>query len=103
MADEDAVASRGLSEAQIRSAMEAFVGETLRCAPEGVATPGTVVLQLRVGCDGRVAGVTVADPGGLPDAMVACVRDVLRFTPFPAHDLPDGEVFDYPLTFRVTP
>jgi len=100
LADEGSVASGGLSEAQIRGAMAAFVPETLRCASGGAAAEGTLHLQLRVGCDGRVDEVEVVDAGGLPAPMAECIGEVLGFAPFPAHALPEGELFDYPITFR---
>jgi hypothetical protein len=98
LGDEGAVASRGLERAQVKGAMNAFVGHTLRCFP-AEATAGTVMTDLVVGCDGRVASVTVSDDGGFDAATIACVRDVLGRTPFPAHDLPDGYPFGYPLSF----
>lgn len=101
--DEGLLGSRGLSHAQVREAMDRFVGHTLACVPEGTTPAGTIHTRIRVACTGRVAEVTVVDGGGLPPEMVACVRETLYYTPFPAHDLPNGEVFEYPLTFRFDP
>lgn len=92
-------ASRGLSHAQVSAAMRAFVHHTLRCVPEGTQPAGTVELHLTVACTGRVARVEVLDDGGMPPELVACVPEVLAYAPFPAHDLPDGETFRYPLRF----
>jgi len=92
-------ASAGLSYAQIKASMDAFVGHTLRCVPEGEQPSGTIELELTVACTGRVADVRVVDDGGLPPAMVSCVPETLMYADFPAHDLPDGEVFGYPLSF----
>jgi len=44
-------------------------------------------------------GLSVAQIAA-PDAVAACVAEVLRHAPFPAHDLPDGMTFDYPVTLR---
>lgn len=99
-ADEGMAASVGLSEDQVRAAMDAFVGRTLRCVPDGFASDGTIAAEITVACTGRVAAVDVTDDGGMPADMVACVRDTLRYTPFPAHDMPDGYTFGYPLRFR---
>jgi len=92
-------ASAGLSYAQIKASMDAFVGHTLRCVPEGEQPNGTIELELTVACTGRVADVRAIDEGGLPPAMVSCVRRTLMYADFPAHDLPDGETFGYPLRF----
>lgn len=92
-------ASAGLSPSQVRGAMSAFVHHTLRCVPEGTQPAGTVDLHITVACTGRVAQVAVLDDGGMPEELVGCVQEVLAYAPFPAHDLPDGETFQYPLTF----
>ncbi|TNE84112.1 MAG: LysM peptidoglycan-binding domain-containing protein [Deltaproteobacteria bacterium] len=97
LADEGAVASTGLSYAQIKSSMDAFVPHTLRCVPEG--TSGRLETKIVVGCNGTVSAVEIGATGGLPAEVVACVKDTLTYAEFPAHALPDGEVFDYPLTF----
>jgi hypothetical protein len=33
--------------------------------------------------------------------LVACVKDTLRYTGFPAHDMPDGFSFGYPMRFEA--
>lgn len=98
-AEEGAVASAGLSYAEVDAAMDAFVGRTLRCVPEGSAPEGRLHAAVTVACTGRVARVEVVDAGGLPPEMVSCVRETLGYVPFPAHDMPDGYTFEYPLTF----
>ena len=52
-----------------------------------------------VGCNGLVSAVEIGATGGLPTEVVGCVQDTLRYAEFPAHSLPDGEVFEYPLNF----
>lgn len=97
LAEQGAVASAGLSHGQVKSAMDAFLPKTLTCVPDG--TSGRVMTKITVGCDGRVALVEIESTGGMPSDVVDCVRDTLAFAEFPAHDLPDGEVFGYPLSF----
>jgi hypothetical protein len=96
--DEGMAASAGLDYDSVASSMRSFVPNTLRCVPEG-GIAGTVSLSITAGCDGRVASVAVNDPGGLPSDVVDCVKDTLRYAEFPAHDMPDGYAFEYPLTF----
>jgi murein DD-endopeptidase MepM/ murein hydrolase activator NlpD len=90
--------SAGLSRGQVRSAMNAFLPTLQRCITDEWPT-GTVHLSITVACTGRVARVRVQDDGGLEPTLVACVADTLRYAPFPAHDLPDGETFGYPMVF----
>jgi murein DD-endopeptidase MepM/ murein hydrolase activator NlpD len=98
-AEEGAVASAGLAEAEVAGAMSAFVANTLRCVPEGWATDGALTVSVTVACTGRVASVAVVDPGPFPAEMVACTVDVLRYAGFPPHDQEGGFSFDYPLRF----
>lgn len=97
-ADEAMAASQGLSHGQVSDAMSRFVGNVLPCM--GEANPGRpLVLELTVACTGRVAEVAVLDRADWPPEVADCVVDVLGYTPFPAHDLPDGDSFQYPLRF----
>jgi hypothetical protein len=101
-ADEAMAASQGLSHEQVRRAMGGFVHHTLTCLQGTDASPSDALrLEIRVACTGRVADVSVLDQGDWPSAVATCVADTLKFAPFPAHDLPDGETFEYPL--RYTP
>jgi LysM repeat protein len=99
--EQEMAASEGLSSASARMAIGGFVHQTLRCMPDAFAPTAPLTLELNVACTGRVSAVTVADGGDWPGDVVVCVREVLGFTPFPAHGLPDGEVVRYPL--RYTP
>ncbi len=94
------LASQGLSQAQVEAAMSAFVPELFPCVPSGVEPDGVLSLSIDVACTGRVSGVRVLDDDALPAELVDCVQDSLRYAAFPAHDLPDGFGFHYPLTFR---
>lgn len=96
--DEGMAANVGLDYESVASSMRTFVPNTLRCVPDG-GIAGTVNLSITAGCDGRVASVAVNDPGGLPSEVVDCVKSTLRYAEFPAHDMPDGYEFEYPLTF----
>lgn len=98
--DEGMVASAGLDLDAVRGSMNTFIQHTARCLPEG-GVDGVITLDFVVGCDGRVSALTVADDGGLPSELGACVVDTLRHAPFPAHDLPDGFPFTFPLRFST--
>jgi hypothetical protein len=98
-ADEpEMAASAGLSHAQVSAAMNPMLETTRRCIT-GDWPVGVITLQIQVACTGRVAQVTVADAGGMDPALVACVQHTLRHTAFPAHDMPDGFSFTYPMRF----
>ena len=98
--DEGMVASAGLSLDDVRASMNTFIQHTARCLPEG-GVDGVLTLDFVVGCDGRVAALTITDDGGLSGELGACVVETLRHTPFPAHDLPDGFPFTFPLRFST--
>ncbi|MFT7519152.1 MAG: hypothetical protein ACI9MC_001292 [Kiritimatiellia bacterium] len=93
------VGSHGLSWEQAKAALAPFVPRTTSCAPTGWIGQGTLKLDLTVACTGRVASVVVLSSGGLPDELVNCVADRMRFVPFSAHALPDGDTVRYPITF----
>ncbi len=98
--DPEFAASAGLSHAQTRRAMDAFLPQLQRCI-EGDWPEGTLRLSITVACTGRVDRVGVVDGGGLPSELTQCIAETLSFAPFPAHDLPDGETFAYPMTFSL--
>ena len=85
----------GLSEPDIRSAMSRFVPKALSCVSGASRFDGTVETEITVGCDGRVTAVSIEHNDGVPQAVAACLRDTLRYAPFPAHDMPDGYTFGY--------
>lgn len=93
-------ASVGLSHAEVASAMSRFLPRLQRCIPPEGAQ-GTMTLELTVACTGRVAEVRALDGGGLPSSLGACVRQTLRYAEFPAHDMPDGFTFSYPLEIDI--
>jgi hypothetical protein len=74
---------------------------TLACPAGEESWPtGAVMAELTVACDGTVASVRVLSSEGLAPETVDCVREVLGYAGFPAHDLPDGYVFTQPVGFR---
>jgi LysM repeat protein len=93
------LASKGLGQGQVEAAMQAFLPGLYGCVPEGEEPDGVLSLEIQVACTGRVATVRVLDDGALPGALVACVQDEARYAAFPPHDLPDGFVFHYPVSF----
>jgi LysM repeat protein len=91
------VASAGLGMEDIRPAMNGFLPKLGRCFDDGWPT-ATMEFKLTVACTGQVASVGVNDAGGLPSDVVECMQKTLGFVGFPAHDLPDGVTFRYPIT-----
>jgi hypothetical protein len=91
----------GLSVEQLRESLGSFRSELLRCAVPGRGLRGSVELELTIGCDGRVAAVTIEESAGLTDETAQCLADTLSYAPFPAHDMPDGVIFRYPMVLDV--
>lgn len=100
MAEGEMVGSQGLRADQVKSAFHAFVPHTTTCLPEGWTGRTTVQLDLVIGCDGRVRDAQIFSGGGLSDDVLACLTERMRYAPFPAHDLPDGERARVPLLFH---
>ena len=99
-AEEQMIGNSGLSTDQVREAMNRFVDNTLGCITGDDTFPGeSLMMEITVACDGTVSRVVVTEAGDWSGQMSDCVTDVLRYAPFPAHDLPSGEVFQYPLRF----
>lgn len=91
--------SRGLSQGEVRAAMSSVVSHALPCFADGDS--GTVVLEVTAGCDGRVSDIAISDAGGYPTDVTGCVVETLRNAAFPAHDLPGGFSFTYPVTYTA--
>lgn len=96
-------ASQGLDAADVKQVIDAFVPRTVECAPDGWQDSGTLVVDLSVACSGRVQHVEVVSDGSLPAEMVSCLTDRLRFAPFPAHALPDGDRVRVPMHYAFLP
>ncbi|MFK7926856.1 MAG: LysM peptidoglycan-binding domain-containing protein [Myxococcota bacterium] len=95
------VASQGLTKGEINAAIDGFLHKTTSCANEDWS--GTLQVELNIACSGRVTAVEVVSDGGAPMAVSSCVAERLRFAPFPAHALPNGERVRIPLSYRYTP
>jgi hypothetical protein len=90
-------ASAGLSPDDVRASLDAVGPALAACAPPGRS--GQVDLVVVVDCTGVVRSVV---PQGAPPAdadVVGCLVEQLQRASFPAHALPDGERFVYPLTW----
>lgn len=92
LGEEAMAASEGLTRDQIRGPVHAMLDPIAGCVA-GAPPTGRILTSITVACTGRVSKVIVDDDAGWPPELVACVRDVLRYADFPAHDLPDGETF----------
>lgn len=93
------VASRGLEASALRAAMASAAPYALPCFAD--APSGTLTLAITAGCDGRVSELKISDDGGYPSDVTGCVVEVLRNASLPAHDLPDGQEFTYPLRYEA--
>jgi len=92
--------SDGLDSGQIMGAVRGHNAQTMRCADEDKPLSGKVVLEFTVGCDGRVVDIEVMENSTFDNAFGDCVADVMKYTPFPAHDQPDGAIFQVPLIYE---
>lgn len=98
--DVEMVGSEGLTYAQVKAAMDVYLGRLSRCVPPGEDWPvGRAMLDITVACSGRLTSVRVESSEGLSNEVLNCTQHLLRYTAFPAHDMPDGYTFSYPLTF----
>jgi murein DD-endopeptidase MepM/ murein hydrolase activator NlpD len=93
----DMIGSAGLSMEQVRGSLRSIVGEALRCEADEDATTASITFSILVGCDGVVDAVDISDRGDSSSRYTRCVGDVLRYADFPAHDMPDGMRFTYPV------
>lgn len=100
LAESATVGNRDLTEAQVSEAMARFVPKTLACIPRGTRGNYEITTEIRVGCDGRVKDVWIIDRGVLPEHVAACIAETLHYAGFPAHAVPDGFVFAYPIVYR---
>ncbi|MEZ4319631.1 MAG: LysM peptidoglycan-binding domain-containing protein [Myxococcota bacterium] len=99
--DQGTMASAGLGEADVRSAMNAFLPNVSHCLRKLDGNPsGALTLAITVGCDGVVREVGVDARDDWPEPAASCIVDTLAYAPFPAHDLPDGDTFVYPLRMQ---
>ena len=90
--DQSVGRSVGLSGSQVRAAVQDFQPQTLRCTEGREGIHGTVVVELAIGCDGRVRRATPSQDTTGDPAFAACVADTLRYAPFPVHARDEVEV-----------
>lgn len=90
--------SAGLTAEAARGAVAAFQPQARRCFRGHEGVYGQLVLEVSVGCDGRVREAAVVDDTVYDAAFAACIADVFRYAPFEAHGR-DEVVFQIPLTF----
>lgn len=98
--DGDMVAAKGLSSGQIQGTIRKRFGRLSRCVPSSLSGTYEAIVEIDVGCDGRVTNTYTISPGALSGNTMRCIERVFRSTRFPAHDMPDGMSFQYPLTFE---
>jgi hypothetical protein len=96
-AEDEMAASAGLDPDAVRAVMRTAVQGTLHCF-EGSPSV-TLMLAINVACTGRVSKVEVEEDGGASAEVQQCVQNSLRYAAFPAHALPDGDTFEYPLSY----
>lgn len=91
--------SRGLTVSQINAGMGQISRQVVRCFPPGTKGGYTMVVEITAGCDGRVSNVFVHNAGAVPANIASCVQQTLAFASFPAHAVPNGVDFQYPMKF----
>lgn len=98
--DEGYLMAQGLNRDQVRAGMSRVIRSSIACIPRGVTGEFTVTVEVYVGCDGLVDNVWLANSGGMPRPVTACIEHTVGYASFAAHALPDGAVFQYPITYR---
>jgi len=92
-------ASAGLSSQQIQDSMTRMFPKIERCVTD-VWPTGQLVVDFLVKCDGTVAEARESSSHGLSEPFIDCSLKVLTYGDFPAHDLPDGMTFSYPIDLK---
>ncbi len=91
----------GLDAAQINDAFKPFLSYLADCQPvDGEDHSGSVTFEFTVGCDGLIKNLELTDDSLYEPEMISCLQQRLEFVDFPAHDLEDGMVFEYPFIFH---
>jgi hypothetical protein len=97
--EEGFAASQGLDPVEAASAARAAAQRSLSCFR---GSPSVVLdLDVKVRCSGRVERVDVLDDGGASPSVVGCVTRTFQSASFPRHALPDGDSFEYPLSYSA--
>jgi hypothetical protein len=98
--DHGHLVAQGLTASQIRSAMGGIIQTSMACIPRGTTGSFTFETEITVGCNGTVSRVSILRNGGLPGTVAQCISRTLTHASFPAHALPDGMTFQYPIQYR---
>ena len=96
--EEGVLYSAGLSSRQVASTVDEASVQAAACVQPGASTQGTVEVNLRVDCSGRVVTAAAGRMRGLQPSVVACVLAVFEETVFPAHDVREGFEFGVLMT-----
>ena len=99
MREDGVVLSQGLTVPQINAGMAQISRHVVRCFPPGTKGGYTMIVEITAGCDGRVSNVYVQNAGAVPANVASCVQQTLAFASFPAHAVPNGVDFQYPMKF----
>lgn len=91
-------ASQGLQPEAIRLAMNGVLAHTGRCI-NGDPPSGILIAEVKVSCTGQVDLVRVKDDANWENSIANCVASALWYADFPAHGLPSGETFEFPVQF----
>lgn len=91
--------TQGLSVGQINASMAQISRYTVRCFPAGTKGSYAMIVEINVGCDGRVNNVYLIDGGVVPANVTGCLQQTLSYAGFPAHASPGGISFQYPMKF----
>jgi hypothetical protein len=96
----DMMTNQGLSSRQISSAMNNFFPQLSACMPE-VWPTANIEVDFNVGCNGLVSYVGITRDDGLDFEIQGCLENAFQYAEFPAHDLPDGMDFAFPIQFSA--
>ncbi|MEQ1505985.1 MAG: LysM peptidoglycan-binding domain-containing protein [Myxococcota bacterium] len=99
VAESGVVTSGGLSVGQINAGMGQISKHTVRCFPGGTEGSYAVIVELTVGCNGQVSNVFLVNGGVVPTRVTSCIQQTLSYASFPAHSIPNGFTFQYPMKF----
>jgi hypothetical protein len=94
------VREAGLNTSQITAGMASISRYTPQCFPSGTVGSYSMIVEMTVGCDGRVSNVYTVSPGSIPVQVTSCIEQTLASAGFAAHAVPDGMSFQYPMKFR---
>jgi hypothetical protein len=97
--DHGMMTNNGLSSQQISKSMNKFFPQLSSCMPD-VWPTANIEIDFNVGCNGLVSYVRIVRDDNLDFTIQECIEDAFQYAEFPAHDLPDGMDFSYPIQFE---